>query len=89
MTPTPAPTGSITPSPHPTPWCTGFLGDVDDDGRITTSDALLCFQIALGLHIPSPDEECRADVDGIPGVTTSDALCIFQEALGVPNPCFG
>jgi hypothetical protein len=82
--PTPPPPATPSPSPRPTP----MPGDVDGDGSVTTSDALLAFQIALGLHTPTPEEEAAADVDGNPGVSTSDALCIFQEALGLPNPCF-
>ncbi len=83
--PTPTPTATMVPSPTP---CPGFRGDVDDDGRITTSDALLAFQIALALYQPTPCEEFRADADLDGRVITSDALCVFQEALGVPNPCF-
>jgi hypothetical protein len=89
--PTPLPTLVITPlpdTPTPTP-CPGMRGDVDDDGRITTSDALFCFRIALGLVQPTPGEECRADADQSGFVDTADALCIFQQALGIPNPCFG
>ena len=63
-------------------------GDVNNDGRITTSDALMAFQIALGIYQPTPDEEWRADANNDGRVTTSDALCIFQEALGIPNSCF-
>ncbi len=83
--PTVTPTATIVPSATP---CPGMRGDVDDDGRITTSDALLAFQIALALYTPQPCEEFRADADLDGRVTTSDALCIFQEALGVANPCF-
>lgn len=62
-----------------------MLGDIDDDGRITTHDALLCFWIALGMYEPTPEEFYRADVDQDGRVTTSDALWIFQEALGLPH----
>jgi hypothetical protein len=67
---------------------TFVYGDVDGDGRVTSADALITFQIALGLYEATPEELCRADAnrDGI--VTTSDALCVFQEALGIPNSCF-
>jgi hypothetical protein len=81
------PTSTPTPAPTATT-CPGIPGDINDDGRITTSDALLCFQIALGTYTPTPEEACRADVNSDGRVTTSDALCIFQEALGIPNECF-
>jgi hypothetical protein len=87
FTATPRPTATPAP-PTATPAPTHIPGDVDGDGVITTSDALIAFRIALGLYVPTPEEEAAADVDGQPGVTTSDALCIFREVLGIPNPCF-
>jgi surface antigen/murein DD-endopeptidase MepM/ murein hydrolase activator NlpD len=82
-TPSPAPSPALSPTP-----CPGGPGDLDGDGRITTSDALTCFQIALGSHIPTPCEEQCADADNDGQITTADALCIFLEALGVTNDCF-
>jgi hypothetical protein len=87
LTPTPG-GATATPAPPTATPLPGLPGDVDGDGRITSSDALLAFQIALGLYIPTPEEEARADVDQDGRVTSSDALCIFQEALGLPNSCF-
>jgi hypothetical protein len=87
-TATPLPPTPTQPAPTFTP-LPPAPGDVDGDGRITTSDALLCFQIALGSYQPTPEEAARADVDGDGEVTTTDALCIFQEALGMSSACFG
>lgn len=70
---------------HYAPLCGGMIGDIDDDGAITTNDALTCFQIALLMIVPTDEESCRADADGNGRVTTSDSLCIFQEALGLPD----
>jgi len=84
---TPSPTFTPVPTATNTP-CPGIIGDVDNDGDIDSADALLCFQIALGIYTPTADEACRADADGNGIVNSSDALCIFQQALGIPNNCF-
>jgi hypothetical protein len=86
-TATPAPPTGTPAPPSPTPDLS-FKGDIDGNGRINTSDANLCFQIAMGMYSPTPEEFWRADVDMNGRVTTSDAICIFQEALGIPNDCF-
>lgn len=65
-------------------------GDINQDGNITASDALLAFQHALGIVDP-PLNSCQltlADVYPIPTasdgrITASDALCIFQKALSL------
>jgi sugar lactone lactonase YvrE len=67
--------------------CPGLPGDVDQDNGITTADALLVFQWALGMGAPQGCDLARADVDGDGGVTSSDALCVFRDALLLPNGC--
>jgi hypothetical protein len=69
-------------------WCPGPLGDIDDDGRLSTSDALLAYLIALGEHQPSELEACRADADQDGRITTTDSLCIFLEVLLLPHDCY-
>ena len=67
-------------------------GDINQDGNITSSDALLAFQHALGVADP-PLNSCQltlADVYPVPTVpdgriTASDALCIFQKALSLES----
>ena len=67
-------------------------GDINQDGNITASDALLAFQHALGVADP-PLNSCQltlADVYPVPTIpdgriTASDALCIFQKALSLPS----
>ena len=82
------PDGDIVDMGYHYPGCPGAIGDIDDDGRITTSDSRLCYQIVEGIYEPTLCEEWRADADGDGTVTTHDALCIFHEALGMPNECF-
>ena len=65
-------------------------GDVNQDGSVTATDALLVFQQALGLTQLSDCQEIIADVFPQPAtpdgsITASDALCIFQKALGLPS----
>ena len=67
-------------------------GDINQDGNITASDALLAFQHALGVADP-PLNSCQltlADVYPVPTapdgrITASDALCIFQKALNLAS----
>jgi len=66
----------------------GMIGDVNNDFRIDTSDALSSFRIALELYEPYWEEFVRADANNDGSVTPGDALCIFQEALEIPNHCF-
>jgi subtilisin family serine protease len=77
-TPTPFPTQT------PTPDCIHH-GDVNFDGVITASDAQMTFQIALGMIIPTYEEECAADCDGSGMVTAGDAQLVFMTALGAEN----
>ena len=92
-TPTPAPptatpTGvppTNTPAPPtqtPTPDCIHH-GDVNFDGVISAADAQMAFQIALGVIIPTYEEECAADCNGDGFVSAADAQLIFLTALGV------
>ncbi len=81
---TPTPT-AVPPSPTPTsPPCRN-TGDVNFDGNVTSGDAQVAFQIALGIVTPSYEEECAADCNGDGTVTAGDAQQIFQTALGLNN----
>ena len=56
------------------------LGDIDADGTVTASDALLALQIAGSLYNPTANEYLAANVDHDDVVTASDALRILQYA---------
>jgi len=60
-------------------------GDVNLDGEITAGDALLAFQISLGVFPPPiPYQQlCAADCNGDEIVTAGDAQAIFLTALGL------
>ena len=57
------------------------LGDVDGDGEITVTDALLTLQGSVGKITLSPEAQGRADVDGDGKITVTDSLLILQRAV--------
>ena len=70
---------------------TGLLGDFDDDGDITTTDARLILQAVVGKYGDEGDigvdglleyEVRLADVDQDDAVTTTDARLILQAVVG-------
>jgi hypothetical protein len=60
-------------------------GDCNFDGVVTSSDAQMAFQIALGVIQPTMQEECAADCNGDGLVTVGDAQQIFMTALGMTS----
>ncbi len=59
----------------------GLLGDVNDDGVVNTSDALLVAQYAIAL--PVEINLSVADVNDDGEINTSDALLVAQRAIGL------
>ena len=63
-------------------------GDVDASQDLTPADALLSFQIYMGIYYnPSVGEVCSADCNGDLTVTPADALCIFMHYLSGSCDC--
>jgi hypothetical protein len=58
-----------------------FLGDVNNDGRITLVDAILALQIASGMYVDA-DAENRADIDRSGSVSMSDVNAIINHLKG-------
>ena len=56
------------------------LGNVDQQGGVTASDALLALQAATGKATLSAAQEMAADVDENGNITANDALMILQYA---------
>ncbi len=79
-TPTPPP---VTPTPTVVP-C-DHTGDVNLSGEITAADAQTAFYIALGLIVPTYEEECASDCNASGDTTAADAQLIFMTALGSGN----
>lgn len=60
----------------------GFLlGDVDDNGVLTTADALIILRIAMGIIQPTDDQQLLGDFDGSGIITAIDALELLRSVL--------
>lgn len=59
-----------------------IIGDVNSDGKINSTDALLCLQHAVGKIKLEGDTFTAADVDKNGFVNSSDALKILQFSVG-------
>lgn len=59
-----------------------FIGDIDNDGKITQIDALLIFSHKSGEITLSAEELLRADADGNGKVELADALRILKHITG-------
>ena len=60
-------------------------GDCNFDGMLSSADAQIAFQIALGVFQPSFYEECAADCNGDGIITVDDAQRIFMAALEITS----
>lgn len=58
------------------------LGDVNNDGKINSSDALLILQSAVGKITLSTTQTLAADVNKDGKINSSDALKVLQYAVG-------
>lgn len=59
------------------------IGDVDGDGKIISSDALLVLQCSTGLKVLTYEQRSIADVNSDGEINSSDALNILQYATGL------
>ena len=57
-------------------------GDVDGDGEVTVTDALMVLQHSVGKIVLADNFAKAADVDGTEGVSVTDALAVLQYAVG-------
>ena len=63
------------------------LGDVDNDGAINLSDALLALKISVDSGYDKQSQPyLAAEVDGDGNVTSKDVLMILQKANGKDVP---
>ena len=61
----------------------GGIGDVDGDGAVRVSDAVLIMRCALGLIEFSPEQILCGDIDGDGVVKVADAVMVMRIALGL------
>ena len=58
-------------------------GDVNGDGSVDISDALLAMRCAMGIITLTTEQYAEADVNGDGSVDISDALIIMRKAMGL------
>ena len=59
------------------------LGELDGDGKLTVSDALLALRAAAGLLAPTEAQTFAGDFDGDGRITVADALSALRCAVGL------
>lgn len=64
---------------------TGTCGDLDGDGDITASDALLILRSSAGMESFTPEQITLGDVDGDGDITANDALAVLRYSAGVDD----
>ena len=74
----------VEPTPTPTP--TPTAGDVNNDTQVTSADAAIVLEIAVGSRLYNPETLAVADISGDGKVTSLDALIILQMASGAEKP---
>ena len=60
----------------------GKAGDVDDDGHITSADALLILRYSVNLEYFTEREKKLANVDGDGIISSSDSLTVLRYSVG-------
>ncbi len=79
--------GSTAPEPPqleiPDPPQPGLTGDVDGNGVVNVTDALLALRFAMGVITLDADQIARGDMDGNGVVNATDAINIMRIALNV------
>lgn len=61
----------------------GFYGDLDSNGAVNASDALLCLQASVQLITLTDEQATAADVDANGIVNAVDALWMLQMSVGL------
>ena len=62
------------------------LGDVNNDGKIRSNDAILVLRIAVGLMEPDEYQKQATDMDGDGMIRANDAILILRKAAGLATP---
>lgn len=62
------------------------LGDVNNDGNVSASDALMILRYSLDIISLTGEQLAAADCNGDNTVNTSDALVLMRYCVGIPMP---
>ena len=60
-----------------------FYGDVDENGQITISDAILALRCSMGIEELDDIQQILADLNGDGEIAVSDAVAILRTAMGI------
>lgn len=63
----------------------GKTGDIDDDGKVTSLDALLVLRYSVGIEYFTEREKNLANVDGDKKITSADSLSILRYSVGIKD----
>jgi len=58
-------------------------GDVNNDGKVNSADAILTLRIASNLLSPSEQQKCAADINSDNKVNAADAILVLRKASGL------
>ncbi len=61
----------------------GIYGDLNNDNRVNSSDALRVLMFSTGLTSLNSNQKTYADVNGNGKINSSDALLILQYSVGL------
>jgi hypothetical protein len=61
-------------------------GDVNNDGKVRSNDAILAMRIAAGLITATEYQRQAADINGDGRVRSNDAILILRKAAGLDTP---
>ena len=61
-----------------------IMGDLDNDGSVTSTDALIALRISVGLTEETSEYNAFGDMDHDGSVTSTDALLILRKSVGLP-----
>ena len=62
---------------------TSALGDVDNDGAVTSADALMILRASINLTTLTTEQKEMADMDLDESITSADALAVLRESIGI------
>jgi N-acetylneuraminic acid mutarotase len=64
----------------------GIKGDVNNDGKVRSNDAMLALRIAAGLMEPTDYQKWAADMNDDGKIRSNDAMLILRKAAGLAAP---